>query len=394
MNPVRLGAIALGVVVLFTAFAKTWFDRDPAQLLTQAQADYQLGHFQAAWAKLDRLARVREPTPMDHMARALVARALGTDALAELAAIPDDHVLSSQAHLLAGQVEMDTGRVRAAEAHFKTAIERDASNIHARRELSYLYNIQHRFRELDTQMDALSASGALKFEHLVHWSKTRNGRWNSAADCERLAKYLAVDPADRDTRLALADGLQNLGRLDDAVLALAPLSEADDEARARRALIALERGDGESADRLLSGGSVDHPGLAKVRGLLALNRGNAGEAVRYLQIAYAARPDDLAIVSALARALRLVGEHARATELLAAERRHTDLTPLIARADSQMGPGDDKLPALLGAACEAAGRLAESRAWYRLAIVRNPLDSTSQQALSRLTRISPPAQPP
>jgi hypothetical protein len=49
-----------------------------------------------------------------------------------------------------------------------------------------------------------------------------------------------------------------------------------------------------------------------------------------------------------------------------------------------MGPSDCKLPARLGAACEAAGRLAEARAWFRLAIARDPLDTGSQHALFRL----------
>ena len=42
------------------------------------------------------------------------------------------------------------------------------------------------------------------------------------------------------------------------------------------------------------------------------------------------------------------------------------------------------MPARLGAACEAAGRLGEARAWYRLAIARDPLDEASQRALYRL----------
>jgi tetratricopeptide (TPR) repeat protein len=387
MNPARVGWMGLGFVVLAVGLGRSWLDPDPSRLVTLAQADYQAGRYKAAEARLDQLGHLRPPTPMDRMARALVARALGTNPLAELAHIPDDHVLSSQAHLLAGQIEMDNGRLRAAETHLVAALARDASNTHAHRELAYIYNIQNRRRELDEQMDALSELGAVGFEHLVHWAKTRNGKWDSSRDYQSLTKYLAADPDDRDTRLALADGLQNLGQLEEAVTVLAPLADSDPEARARRALLALERGDTESADRLLSGGAARHPSLAKVRGLLALNRNHPGDAVHHLQIAYVAHPDDLAVVSSLARALRLVGDQAEAVRLLAAERRHTDLTPLIVRADSPMGPGDPKLPALLGAACEAAGRLAEARAWYRLAIVRDPLDGAAQQAVFRLAKI-------
>ena len=56
------------------------------------------------------------------------------------------------------------------------------------------------------------------------------------------------------------------------------------------------------------------------------------------------------------------------------------------RATTSEGENDSTLPARFGAACEAAGRFAEARAWYRLAIVRDPLDEHSQHAIFRLRR--------
>jgi Flp pilus assembly protein TadD len=387
MTSARLGWLAFALLAIAVTAARAgcwWLHPDPPAVLAQAQADYQAGRYEAAASGLARLARLRTPTPMDRMARALVARARGQDALVELAQIPSEHFLSPQANLLAGQIEVANGRLRAAETHLLAAIARDGSNVHAHRELAYIYNVQHRLHELNQQMEELAELYAVSFEHLLHWAKTRNGRWNSARDCESLAKYLAVDPDDRNTRLALADGLQNLGHIEEAISVLASLPNTDQEARARRATLALERGDRERADSLLSGGPADHPGLAKVRGLFALSRGDPGGAVRQLRIAFAASPDDIGVVSALATALRLAGHDEEARTYLDAERRHTALTPLVARADSPMGPSDCKLPARLGAACEAAGRLAEARAWYHLAIARDPLDTGSQHALFRL----------
>ena len=274
MKSVRLGWLAL-LLASLGMFAlgggRWWFHSDPTRLLRQAQADYQSGHYEAAAAGMARLGQLRTPTPMDRMARALVARVRGEgeDALADLAQIPDDHPLSPQAHLLAGQIEVQSGPLRQAEAHFLATLAREPKNVHAHHELAYIYNIQNRWRELDEQMDALSALNAAGFEHVLHWSKTRNGKWNSSRDCESLAKYLAADPADQNTRLALVDGLQNLGRLDEAVSALAPLSDADPEARARCALLALESGQTERAERLLAVGPPGHPSLAKARGQLA-----------------------------------------------------------------------------------------------------------------------------
>ena len=387
MTPARLGWIVLALTasgVLAIGIGRCRLGPDPARLLSQAQADYQAGRYESAAVGLAQLARLRAPTPMDHMARALVARARGADALTELAQIPGDHALSPQAHLLAGRIEVERGHLRPAEAHFLATLAREPSNVHAHHELAYIYNIQTRWHELDEQMDALSELNAAGFEHVLHWAKTQNGKWNPSRDCESLAHYLAADPDDRNTRLALVDGLQSLGRLEEADSVLAPLPDTDPEARARRALLALETGDTERADQLLAGGPAGHPGLAKARGQLALTRGDPAGAMRHLRIALAARPDDFGVLSALATALRVSGDEESGRRYLEAAHRHTALTPLIVRATTPQGADDPRLPARLGAACEAAGRLAEARAWYRLAIGRDPLDSKSQQAVFRL----------
>ena len=383
----RIGWIGLGLACLASASWAWWLrtDLDPARLLTRAQADYRASRFEVAAAGLARLAHVRAPTPMDRLARALVARALGQDGLAELAQIPDDHPLAPQAHLLAGQIEVQLGRLRPAEAHFLATLAREPREAHAHRELAYIYNIQHRLREMDDQMDLLSELNALGFIHLLHWSKTRNAVWNPLPDCDLLAKYVAADPDDHYSRMALVDGLRRLGRLDEADLVLAPLFDHDHLTRTRRTLWALERGDTEQAQLLLSGGPVSHPALASARGLLALSRHDMGEAARQLRIAVANDPNDFAALSALAMALKILGDEPGAKDCQEALRRHTAITPLIARAATPSGESDPKLPACLGAACEAAGRLAEARAWYRLAIARDPLDWKSQQAVFRLS---------
>ena len=137
--------------------------------------------------------------------------------------------------MLAGQIEVENGRLRLAEAHFLATLTREPANAHAHRELVYIDNVQHRLSAMDAHMDALSELNALGFEHLLHWSKVRNVVWDPSHNCQSLAKYLAADPDDRYTRLALVDGLQNLGRLDEAASVLAFLPDSDDEARVRTA---------------------------------------------------------------------------------------------------------------------------------------------------------------
>ena len=224
----------LGVAATAAALAAAaggWRRPDARLLLERAQADYQAGRYGRAESGLAQLARLRDPTPMDRMARALVAEALGRGeaALAELARIGGDDPLVPLAELRAGRIERNRANLRRAEGHFLAALGRDPTLAQARNELAYIYNVQLRLDEMDAQMDALSRLDALGFDSLLHWSKTRNVTWNPASDCEALARSVAADPGDRRSRLALADGLRQLGRRDEADAILAPLPASDPE---------------------------------------------------------------------------------------------------------------------------------------------------------------------
>lgn len=385
----RRAVLVLGALAAVAVPIAFWRLRpDPNRLLIQAQADFQAGRYAPAEAALRRLERLRAPTPMDRMARAQVAWGLkrGADALEELARIPDDNALAPLAHLLAGQIEVKRDRLRAAEAHFLATLKAEPKAIQAHRELVYFYNVQHRQAELDEHLHVLSDLGALDYEQVLHWNKTRNVVWNPQRDCEALAGFLAADPGDRHSRLALVDGLRQLGRLDEADRVLGALPGSDPEARARYAQQALARGDQERAIRLLAGGPADHPALARLRGLLALSQGDRRGAVAALRVALAADDKDRAVLFALGTALKGLGDEEGARPYLEAARRHDALTPLITRASSAEGKKDPHMASQLAAACEEAGRLYESLAWYRLAVAQDPLDAAAQRGIARLDR--------
>ena len=195
---------------------------------------------------------------------------------------------------------------------------------------------------------------------------------------------MAADPEDRWSRLALAEALRRLDRPDEADRVLAPLPASDPDARVERVLLAMGRGDFAASESLLADGLDDHPGLARLRGQLALHRRDGEAAVRQFRIAVAADPTDRLALQGLGTALGMLGRDADARSYLEAVRRHDALWALVARAATTEGENDPRLPHRLGMACAAIGRNLEARAWLKLAVRRNPGDSDGQRALFQL----------
>jgi tetratricopeptide (TPR) repeat protein len=396
--PIRIGRSELiwvvgalfCVLAVFAATRLPIFRRsDPAALLLEAQQEFKAGHYERASALLGRLEQLRKPVPMDRIARAEVASAQRrfNEALDELARVPTDHELAPIANLLAGRIEVRQGRLPAAERHFRLTLDQDADNIQAYRELAYIFNVQRRLPEMDAVMEALSERNALSFPQLVHWVKTRNSTWDPSEDRVALERFVKAEPSDRHSRLALADALIQLGEPDQATHVLSALSDSDPDAAARRADIAIRKGHPDEAERILQKAPVDDPALARVRGTMALSTRHPSEAVGHFRKALERFPDDRAVLFGLGTALRSSGDSAAAQPYLEAARRFDAITPLVSLAAGRGGEQDPTLPLRIAEACEAAGRLPEARAWYRLVIAREPTHTVAQQHLFRL---SPP----
>jgi predicted Zn-dependent protease len=386
-----IGLFVVLALALAGAAVRQWYQADPDAIFSSAEKAYHSGRYVEAGAGLERLERLRPPTYPDHYLRAQVDVALkrDQDALIELGAIPDDYPLAPLARLRAGQTEIRRGRTRPAEAAFLAALKLLPRAVQPHKELVYIYNIQHRQAELDDQLIALLDLNILDFQYVLHWTKTRNTIWNPKGDLPALEKFVAADPQDRWSRLALVEALRRLNRLDEAERVLAVLSPSDPGARTKRVLIAMDRGDFAAAESLLAEGRDDDPLLAPLRGQLALRRRDGPAAVRYYRIALAADPIDRAALSGLGTALCLVGQVGAAQPYLEAAGRHDDLWRLVARAATADGERDPKLPRQLGMACAAAHRYQEARAWLMLAIQRDPLDAESQRTLFDLAHDAP-----
>ncbi len=359
---------------------------NPDALWAQAEQEFMAGRYERVDLAMDQLRRLREPTPLDWFLRAQLAMARKNDdqALNDLARVPDGHYMAAQARMLAGQTELRRDRVQRAEEFLHAALKLDPSLVQAHRELIYIYGMQLRRSELSAEFMALSKLSELTFDNVFHWGLLRNNSWDPGEAVESLARYVAADPSDRSSRLALAENYGRMDRFDDAKSILAPLPEDDPRKIDLLARMALDHEGPEAAGRLLAAGPRDDPLLARLRGRLALARRDAKAALAEFRIADAADPENRDTIFGLIAALELSGDKKAALPLREYAGRLDRLNSLIQRAAVPEARGNADLMRQLGAACAALDRKGEARAWYKLAIGFNPLDSESQQALFRL----------
>jgi tetratricopeptide (TPR) repeat protein len=361
---------------------------DPDRLWDQAQAALRAGRPEQAEAKLVWIRRLRSPSSLDWMLEAQVASAHGRAerALAALSHVPDDDPLAAQAFLLAGRLERERNRVRAAEAEFRRALKVDPDLIDAHKELIHIYGVQLRRKEVDAEFRALARRTRLTHHDLFTWLLTHFTSWRP--DIARdLQAYVDADPGDRYSRLALAEILLDQpGQAERVVQILDALPASDADALALRVGLALHLGRLDEADALLARGPNDHPGLARFRGRLALRRNDPAAAAEHLRRALSSEPYDRVSPFDLGQALALKGDKQAAEALLDRARRLNALYELVIRVRSPDRENQPSDLTRLASACEAAGLMEEARHWYALAISRDPLDCRAQAALFRLAQ--------
>ncbi len=356
----------------------------------RAQANFHAGRYEEVALDLGRLDRMRRPTPLDWFLRGQLAaiREELAEASALLAKVPDDHEVAAHARLMVGQIERRRDRARLAEAAFLAALRLDPSLVRAHRELITIYGIQLRRAEFKAEFLALEKLAPLSFDDVYHWTSLLNNAWDPADVVETLTRYVAADPLDRHSRIALAEIFRRMGRHELSESTLAPLAGDDPLANVIRIKIALDLREIERADRLLALGRADDPVLARLRGAEALGCRKIQTAIEQFQIAYAANPDDHEAVFGLWAALELKGDKQKAQPLRAAARNLDRLNSLLQRGRTPSARQDLALIHEFGALCEALHRDDEACAWFHLAIAANPTDKQAQQALFRIQSAS------
>jgi predicted Zn-dependent protease len=283
-----------------------------------------------------------------------------------------------------GNQELGRHRLGAARESFERAKRLDPSLAPARLGLIMVHALRMERSETLAEFAALTELCPLDFDLVLLWTQVRCSAWDPDKVIPRLRAVLDADAGDRKVRLTLGEGLRRLGRSTEAFAVLTPLDEADPEAQAIRARLAIDQDDWATAEAILAHGSLDQPELARLRGQIALMRRDGPAAAAEFRRVLAAWPDDRGGLSGLGQALCLSGQAQAAEPLLKVVQRHDVLLEQVRRAAEMNHRDDPELLRALGAACETLQLLPEARAWYQLALARDPLNSGVQIALHRL----------
>lgn len=339
---------------------------------------------------IDIFTQIRRTAPPNDervlIAEARLNLALKRDAraLEILEKIPDSSPLAASSRQIAGQVYLRASKLVPAEKYLKEAVRLEPGNAPALRELIYIYGLQLRRQELRQAFEQLSKVAPMGFQNVFHWCLTRGNDWEPDEIVEDMTRFIAADPNDRWSRIALARSLKRLVRLDEAEAALAPLPDDDPDAAAIRAQIAFDRNDPEKARLILEKAPKNHFDLAILRAQIALAGGDFDTATNEFEIAIKIDPDNRDAVVGLARSLAAQG---KADEAKKWQERATNLDKLASIIQEAAKPGaaaQADLPKRLALACEAVGHLSEARAWWGLIAAKDPLASEPQQAIYRI----------
>jgi predicted Zn-dependent protease len=385
-------ALLLVPLALAAAFALTRgrmsFRRDGTtnrlDLLTAAANAFRAKQIDHAAALLDQRAAEVTPTALDWLLRAYIAEARGQldEGLEDLGRISDSDQYAAQAWLKRGQIELARHHAKAAEAAYLRALKLNADQIQAYVELAYVYAIQLRRAECDAQYRAIARRVDVGRVLAFAWCQNFTRIWDPYEARKALIPWLAADPSDRLSRLALGWSYELTYELAAADAAIKDLPDSDADALALRVRLAMDRGDRAGAEALARSGPADHARLNTLRGQLAQQRGNAREAERSFRAALEAEPDDRDAIHGLGQALRTLGNPEFRTFLDRANRLD-QLRRLIQESVTSIH-SDTRLFYKLGDLCEGVNKLPEARVWYQLAIARDPLDAEAQQGLARV----------
>jgi tetratricopeptide (TPR) repeat protein len=358
----------------------------PAEISAGVRKALKNADWDRAEKLLDRLARRRPFTAADASLRAELELGRGhhDESVRILTSVPDSDPLAAKSRYVASQIENTRHRARGAEALLRDALRLDPSMAQARRDLIFLCSMQARRAEVNLQFAALAEHEPLTYDDVFLWTNSFENVWVNDTIRPHLVAYVAADPDDRLSRLALAAVFIHANELSEAEELLRSAPESDPEARVLKSRIALARMRLEEVRSLLDKGPSDHVGLALLRGQLAVRSNDPTTAASQFRLALELDPDNREALEGLTTAFKQLGKREEA----AAAQKQADLWRAITRLLQKSKTLDDRYDktalAELGKACEEVHQDPVARAWYLLALAADPLDPDLQRSLYRL----------
>jgi tetratricopeptide (TPR) repeat protein len=378
------GLILVSVIVWQVVYARGKVSAE--KLAAEASAAVKERRWPDAERLLNRLAADRPPTAADLVLRAEVELALGRPdkAIRLLEDVSESDSHAARARLVAGQIEKSRHRARRTESLLLDAIRLDPKLALARRELIFLYGMQARRADLKTQYRALAELEPLGFDEVFLWLNSFENLWINDVIRSFLEDCLKADPDDRTSRLALASVLLHANEIERAEALVKSVAQSDPDARVLRARFALCRHQVDRVQSILSEGPTDHVGLALLRGQFAASVSDSSAAAEQFRIALRREPDNREALQALSVVLKQLGDWKAAASAQKQADQWRHLTSLLQKSKTFDTGNEKAFLVQLGEACEALSQDPEARVCYRLALARDPLDPTLQQALFRV----------
>jgi cytochrome c-type biogenesis protein CcmH/NrfG len=248
--------------------------------------------------------------------RGQLARESGNldQALASWQRVPDvPEADGSKARYLEGALHIDKGEARKGERLLLRSVELNASYLPPRELLLQLYVLQQRPADIRQQLLALREYRPWPMEELLLFSLARNEIENADASQPRLEKFVADDPDDIPSRLALAKCQATQGHDDEAVdLLRSGLQRQPKDSRLAGLLaeLLLHRSDQPAAAAVLAQANLDENAdliLFRSLGTYAADIHDWDRAKTYLERATARDPYDLASAYRLGLVLEAQG---------------------------------------------------------------------------------------
>jgi tetratricopeptide (TPR) repeat protein len=297
---------------------------------------------------------------------------------------------TSAARRIAGEIQLQLGRPLAAEGSFREALQADFTDRAARLKLMFLLRIEGRNRELAEHVCELLRTGSCPAEFLfaTAWP---DRIWIDADDLPFVRLCRQESPSDAIAGMGAAiQSALTPESLDAAVRLLREAASGPvvpEEVHARLGTLLVEAGrwdDFAAWSDALPPGAEAHPQVWYLRGLSALQTGNADQALHCFCDTLQRAPHHAGAIHQLTGLLAGTAQAEAVPLLMETSRQLNELRERVVVGKGRGGNPDAEVIEQIAALLETLGRDWESFGWSQLALERHGSAAGTEERLRRL----------